>query len=120
MALVVYVLNAGSAYAQTQGPGSGGSGSGGGKKSFLYLTNLGDIEEAESANLGRVHLSSAIAVSNTDYSRGAFDGVPDDLDELVFGAAARLSAELFEEAGPALAGDDTLIYVGAISLSLAY
>lgn len=99
MIAIGWILTGPSAYAQTQGPGSGASGAEGGKKSFLYVTNLGDIEQADSVSPGRVHVSGGLTLTNTDYSRGGFDGVPDDLDELVVGAAVRLSFQLFEEAG---------------------
>lgn len=72
------------------------------RKTFTYVTNVGDVNEASTPNEGNLHLTGEGRFATADYFRGKFDGDPEDLDEVHGGTTLRLSLELWE--GIALTG----------------
>jgi hypothetical protein len=64
---------------------------------FGQVGSLGDVGVAESPNTGRVHVSGGLRLDTADYFRGAFDDVPERLDEIVIGPDLSLTFELVRE-----------------------
>lgn len=71
------------------------------RQPFTYMGVLGDIVQSTSANPGRVHVSGSLSFATADYFRGAFDDVPEDLDEVAIGPSLSLIVELLRRpSGP--------------------
>ena len=64
---------------------------------FIYGSVLGDIQQAETANPGRIHALANLGVASADYFRGGFDDVPSDLDEIAFGPDLSVAFELWQD-----------------------
>ena len=64
---------------------------------FGQVGSLGDVGVAESSNTGMVHVSGGLRLDTADYFRGAFDDVPERLDEFVIGPDLSLTFELWRE-----------------------
>ena len=64
---------------------------------FAQVGSLGDVSVAESPNTGMVHVSGGLRIDTADYFRGAFDDVPERLDEIVFGPDLSVTFELWRE-----------------------
>jgi hypothetical protein len=64
---------------------------------FIYGSVLGDIQQAETANPGRIHVLANLGVASADYFRGGFDDVPSDLDEIAFGPDLSVALELWQD-----------------------
>lgn len=53
------------------------------KNDTLFYTNaLGSIFKSTTPNKGRLHVLGNVALTNADYTRGAFDGVPEELSSI--------------------------------------
>ena len=53
------------------------------KNDTLFYTNsLGSIFKSTTPNKGRIHVLGNVALTNADYTRGAFDGVPEELNSI--------------------------------------
>lgn len=64
------------------------------KRAFSHVGSLGDVGRSESDNPGRIHVIGKLRLDTADYFRGAFDDVPERLDEVVFGPDLSLTFEL--------------------------
>lgn len=56
----------------------------------FYSGVLGSISKSTTPNTGRTHMLGSISLTNADYSRGSFDGVPEELEN--FAISANLTA----------------------------
>ena len=65
--------------------------------SFVFVTPDADVADAPRTHDGMLQLGGSLAVSNADYFRGRFDGVPDDFDELSVQPSARASLEFWRQ-----------------------
>jgi hypothetical protein len=64
------------------------------KRAFSQVGSLGDVGSSQSDNPGRIHVIGRLRLDTADYFRGAFDDVPERLDEVVFGPDLSLTFEL--------------------------
>lgn len=65
--------------------------------SMVFVTPSGDVTVSPKTHSGPFQLGGGVAVSNADYFRGRFDGVPDDFDELRISPELRGSLEFWRE-----------------------
>lgn len=70
---------------------------GGSTDSMVHVSPAGDVTDSEKTHSGPFQLGGVVAVSNADYFRGRFDGVPDDFDELRISPELRGSLEFWRE-----------------------
>lgn len=61
-----------------------------GNNTLFYTGVLGNILKSTTPNKGRAHVFSSALLTNADYSRGAFDGVPEELEN--FAVSFNMSA----------------------------
>ncbi len=52
--------------------------------SLFYTGVLGTIHKSKTPNTSRIHLRGEFYFTNADYSRAAFDGVPEELDNFAY------------------------------------
>lgn len=64
------------------------------RRAFSHVGSLGDVASSQSDNPGRIHVIGKLRLDTADYFRGAFDDVPERLDEVVFGPDLSLTFEL--------------------------
>ena len=68
-----------------------------GSGSVVYVTPDGDVTSAPRTHDGSLQFGGSVALSNADYFRGRFDGVPDDFGELSVQPSLRGSLEFWRE-----------------------
>lgn len=64
---------------------------------YGQVGSLGDVSVVESPNTGMIHLGAGLRIDTADYFRGAFDDVPERLNEIVIGPDVSLTVELLRE-----------------------
>lgn len=62
---------------------------------FGRIGALGDVTESKTPNRGMVHVNGKLSIDTADYFRGAFDDVPESLDQLVIGPDLGVTFELW-------------------------
>lgn len=70
-------------------------------ETLVHVTPSGDVASTPKTHRGPFQFGAGVAVSNADYFRGRFDGVPDDFGELSIQPSIRGSLEFWRE------GDNT-------------
>jgi hypothetical protein len=64
---------------------------------FGQVNSLGDVGVSESSSTGMLHVIGGLRIDTADYFRGAFDDVPERLDEIVIGPDLSLTFELWRD-----------------------
>lgn len=64
-------------------------------RAFTHVTPLGDVATSRSPNTGRIHVLGELGFDTADFFRGAFDDVPQGLDEIVTGPDLAVAFELW-------------------------
>jgi len=64
---------------------------------FGQVNSLGDVGGVQSPNTGMLHVTGGLRIDSADYFRGAFDDVPERLDEVVIGPDLSLTFELWRD-----------------------
>ena len=66
-------------------------------RSITSVTATGDLTKSETQNPGRVQFGGGVELSNADYFRGRFDGVPEDFDELRVSPALDITFDMWRD-----------------------
>lgn len=67
--------------------------------SLFHTGVLGTIHKSSTPNISRVHVRGEFFFTNADYSRAAFDGVPEGLDNFAYSATTATIFQLFRSGG---------------------
>jgi hypothetical protein len=64
---------------------------------FPTVGSLGDVSVSDTPNTGMLHVIGGLRIDTADYFRGAFDDVPERLDEIVIGPDLAVTFELWRD-----------------------
>lgn len=67
--------------------------------SLFYTGVLGTIHKSSTPNSSRVHVRGEFIFTNADYSRAAFDGVPEELDNFLYSTTIATMFQLLRSGG---------------------